>query len=116
MLTLARIGEIGELPEAVDLIRAMMVEADAVGTAVGMKVPYGPDKRLAVTLSAPGHKMSMLQDVEAGRQLEWGTIESSFRAVRDLSGIPTPALDKIFALMKLRTSTYAATNESNVAA
>jgi 2-dehydropantoate 2-reductase len=109
-LTLARMGEIGALPEAVELIRSMMVEADAVGMALGMAVPYTPEKRITVTLSAPAHKMSMLQDMEAGRQLEWGAIEASFRAVRDLSAIATPTLDTVMALMKLRAGTYAASN------
>ena len=53
-------------------------------------------------LPRPPHKTSMLQDMERGRPME---IDALLAAVQDfarLTGVPTPGLDTILALLALR--------------
>jgi 2-dehydropantoate 2-reductase len=105
VLTLATNGAIGGDPAAIATVRRMMEEADAVAARLGLLITVPPEKRIAVTLSAPGHKMSMLQDFEAGRLLELETLERSIRAAKDLADLPTPTIDAALALASLRART-----------
>jgi len=107
VLTQVTVAAIGADGGAMRLVRAMMEEADAVGTALGLRVAVPADKRIALTLKAGDHKMSMLQDVEGGRMLEWDPLARSFRALRDLTGISTPLIDTVTTLMNVRTDAHA---------
>ncbi|HSW18186.1 MAG TPA: 2-dehydropantoate 2-reductase [Ramlibacter sp.] len=102
VLTLARLGEIGADPTAHALVEMLMNEADALATRLGLRIPQAPAKRIALTLSAPQHKMSMLQDLEQGRPLELEPLMQSLAAVRELAGLPTPTLDTVLALAAVR--------------
>jgi 2-dehydropantoate 2-reductase len=82
-----------------------MAEADTVAAQLGLRIGPTPDKRIAMTLSAPHHKMSMLQDLEAGRALELEPLSRSIGAVRDLAGVATPTLDMVLAMADLRAVT-----------
>ena len=102
-LTLATLGEIGQYPGVVDIVRRMMAEADAVAGAFGVRdMPWTFEQRVSLALQQRDHKMSMLQDVERGRPLEVDTILDSIVAMRDLCGEPTPTIDTVYALLKLR--------------
>lgn len=105
VLTGATIGDIAGDPAAIGTVRQMMEEADEVADALGLGIAVPPEKRIAVTSSAPRHKMSMLQDLEHGRPLEIDALERSIRAVRDLAGISTPAIDAVLSLAALRSAT-----------
>jgi 2-dehydropantoate 2-reductase len=102
VLTQASNGAIGNDPAAIATVRRMMDEADAVAARLGLSITVPPEKRIAVTLSAPGHRMSMLQDFEAGRPLELETLERSIRAAKELADLPTPTIDAALALASLR--------------
>ncbi|HSV83118.1 MAG TPA: 2-dehydropantoate 2-reductase [Ramlibacter sp.] len=106
VLTLATLGEIGADPAAAQLVETMMNEADALATRLGLQLPQPPAKRIKLTLSAPRHKMSMLQDLEHGRPLELAALAQSLAAVRELAGLPTPTLDAVLALAMLRAQTH----------
>jgi 2-dehydropantoate 2-reductase len=86
----------------VPLVRTMMREADALAARLALTIGPEPEKRIATTLSARHHKMSMLQDLEAGRPLELEPLVRSLRAVARLAGEPTPTLDTVLALAGLR--------------
>ncbi len=105
-LAMARMRDMADTPECIALVHAMMVEADAIATRFGLAIPYAPQRRIETTLSAPEHKMSMLQDLELGRPLEIEAIETSLRAMQELSGLSTPLLDGVLAIMKTRNLTY----------
>ncbi len=80
-------------PEALRFARALMDEAAAIGTALGIsgaaEVP--PWAETVILKAAPDNKTSMLQDVEAGRTPEIDLFaETVCRLGREL-GIPTPA-------------------------
>lgn len=106
ILTLARLGEIGEGDGTRSIIERMMEEADGLGSALGLTIPQAPEKRINLTLSAPHHKMSMLQDLEQGRPLELDILSDSIRAVSEVAGRPTPLVDTILALARLRAAKF----------
>lgn len=111
VLTLARLGEIGAAADALHTVRSMMEEADAVARALGLEPAQAPDKRIAMTLTASGHKMSMLQDLEHGRPLEIDALATSFRAVRELTTVRTPLVDAVLALARLRSHHLPSTSD-----
>jgi 2-dehydropantoate 2-reductase len=87
--------------------RAMMLEAQGVAEALGVKFPIGVDKRIEGAGAVGAHKTSMLQDLERGRPME---IEALLGAVKELGGIvaqPTPTIDTVLALIRLRAITAA---------
>lgn len=104
-LTLARVGAISDAAGGV--VRTMMAEADALAAALGVTVRQPPEKRIALTASAPMHKMSMLQDLEAGRPLELDVLDQSFRALKELADEPTPVLEAVLSLARLRSAAMA---------
>jgi 2-dehydropantoate 2-reductase len=105
VLTMARMGEMGEAEGLVAIVERTMEEADAVGSKLGLKIPSAPAKRIATTLTAPMHKMSMLQDFESGRELELPVLEQSIRAMSEIAMVPTPTLDMVLAMARLRAGT-----------
>jgi len=105
LLTQGTLGEMAEADGVLPVIKAMMSEADAIAAQLGLAIGPAPDRRIAMTLSAPHHKMSMLQDLEAGRPLELEPLSRSIRAVRDLTDVPTPTLDMVLAMAQLRAVT-----------
>jgi 2-dehydropantoate 2-reductase len=102
VLTHASYGEIGELPEVVDLARRLMSEVDAIGEALGVAITKPLQSRMQLALDAKNFKHTMLQDLERGKPLEFQPIYDSICEVRDLAGIPTPMLDIFLPLMVLR--------------
>ncbi|WP_144109952.1 ketopantoate reductase family protein [Paraburkholderia sp. BCC1886] len=108
LLTLARLGKMAGSASVMSTVRAMMDEADAIGRELGVEIPQAPAKRIALTLSAGSHKMSMLQDLEQGRPLELDVLADSIAALRALTTSsnqnPTPTIDTVLALARLRAS------------
>jgi len=59
-------------------------------------------------LALPGRiQTSMLQDVEAGRRLELDAIVASVREIGFLVGLPTPNIDIMLGLTRLKARTIA---------
>jgi 2-dehydropantoate 2-reductase len=86
-------------------LRAFMAEGMAelakVGAAVGCTISESSDDRMAVTARLGSFKPSMLQDVEAGRQIELEALVGAPREIAAMHGIATPALDRIYAMTRL---------------
>ncbi len=101
-LSHATLGQVAEVPAAVALARRMMAEAEAVATALGATLPAPAEKRIAWTLGAGGHRMSMLQDLERGRTLEYGVLRDSITQMRRIAGLETPTIDAVYALLELQ--------------
>jgi len=102
VLTGATNGEIAEAPAVVDTVRRMMTEAEKVATALGVKIPVPMEKRVAITLGATHHKMSMLQDLERGRPIEIDVLADSMRLMGEIAGVATPTIDAVVSLTKLK--------------
>lgn len=79
------------------LIRAMMMETQAIGLSLGIPMPADIDDRLDRASRVVGHRTSMLQDFEQGRPLEVETILGSVIELGQRMGIPTPHLDSVYA-------------------
>jgi len=93
---------IGE-PNLLALCKTMMLEAKAVNEALGVQIPaHMMDRRLAVAGSLVGHKMSMLQDLERGRNLEIDALVTAVQELGRLTGVSTPLVDAVLALVQER--------------
>lgn len=62
------------------------------------------DRRLDAAAAMVGHKMSMLQDLERGRTLEVGALVEAVQEAGRMTGVPTPMLDTVLALVRERSS------------
>src|SRR6202166_3706236 len=93
---------VGE-PNLLALCKAMMLETKSVNEALGVQIPIEMmDRRLAAAGSVAGHKMSMLQDLERGRSLEIDALVTSVQELRRLTGVSTPIIDAVLALVQER--------------
>ena len=85
--------------------RSMMLEAQAIGEALGVKFAIDVDRRIAGAGAVGAHKTSMLQDLERGRRLELDALVGAVQEMGALVGVPTPAIDAVLALTRLRAVT-----------
>ena len=100
-LTRATIDAIVRDPGLRALCRAMMLEAQTVSEALGVKIPDEMiDRRLEAAGSIGAHKMSMLQDLERGRSLEIGALVAAVQELGRLTQLPTPMIDAVLALVQ----------------
>jgi 2-dehydropantoate 2-reductase len=104
-LTGATLGRMTGNPELRALCKTMMLEAQAVNEALGVHIPAEMmDRRLAGAASAADHKMSMLQDLERGRSLEIDALVGAVQELGRLTGVKTPMVDAMLALITERAS------------
>jgi 2-dehydropantoate 2-reductase len=104
-LTHATLEDICRFPETRALAAAMMAEAQAIGTRLGVPFKVSLDKRIAGAEAVGAHKTSMLQDVETGRVLELDALVKSVIELGRITGTPTPAIDHVYALAALLAAT-----------
>ena len=105
VLTGATLGEIARDAGTRAVVRAMMVEAQAVGETLGVRFPIGVDARIEGGAEVGDHKTSTLQDLEAGRPLELAPLVGAVAELGDVVGIDTPTIDMIYALARQRAIT-----------
>jgi 2-dehydropantoate 2-reductase len=96
-LTGATLGELGELPETVELLRHVMEEVTAVGAALGIELPVPIERRLEAGLSVGAHKTSMLQDLEAGKPLELAPMTGAVLEIAGRLGVRCPRTEAVHA-------------------
>jgi len=101
-LTGSTLDRLGTRPELRAIIRAMMVEGQAVGHSVGAKFGIDIDKRIDGAAEVGAHKTSMLQDLERGRPMEIDALLGAVVELGRLSGVATPSLDLVLALVRER--------------
>ncbi len=91
-----------------DLVRgfvsAAMLEAKAIGMRIGCPIAQSPEDRHAVTRKLGDFVPSMLQDARAGRPLELDALTGAVRELGSLVGVPTPFVDAIHGLTRLRAN------------
>ncbi len=88
-----------------ELARTLMEEAQEVAHKLGITFRVGIDRRIAGAEKVGKHKTSMLQDVEAGRTLEVDALIGVVAELGRLTGVATPAVDTIHALVQLLDKT-----------
>ncbi len=104
-LTHATLDVLAEDPDIRPVIRAMMVEAQAIGEAIGVRFPIDVDARIAGAAAVGAHRTSMLQDLDLGRPMEIDAMVSVVQELGRLTGLPTPTIDTVLGLVKLRART-----------
>jgi 2-dehydropantoate 2-reductase len=105
VLTTATLSELNARPDIVALVRRMMAEADTLALKLGVdSLPISIDQRIEAAANAGHHKMSMLQDLELGRPLEIEVLVDSILAMRELAHSPTPTIDDVYALLRMRAA------------
>jgi 2-dehydropantoate 2-reductase len=103
--TRATLAEICQYPPSRAIAAAMMSEAQAVATKLGVTFRVSLEKRIAGAERVGHHKTSMLQDVEAARTLEVDALLGSVVEMARLTETATPHIDTVFALTKLLAKT-----------
>lgn len=84
------------------VIRTMMVEAQAVGEALGIKFSVDVDTRIQWAADVGAHKTSMLQDLERSRAMEIDALVTVVREMGHITNIATPTIDVVLGLVQLR--------------
>ncbi|MGA8296983.1 MAG: ketopantoate reductase C-terminal domain-containing protein, partial [Acidimicrobiales bacterium] len=107
-LTRATMGELGSDPELVELLRKMFDECALVAARLGILFPVSLERRLAAALAVGDHKTSMLQDLEAGKQLELDCMSGAVIELAEKTGVDVPYIRAVHACAKLLGRTSAA--------
>ena len=89
------------------IARAMMLEAQAIAEALGVRFPIDVDKRIAAAEAVGAHKTSMLQDLERGRPMEIEALVGAVAELGRLVGVSTPMIDTILGLVRQRAESAA---------
>ncbi|MFW5678717.1 MAG: 2-dehydropantoate 2-reductase [Pseudomonadota bacterium] len=87
--------------------KAMMLEAQAIAETLGVRFAIDVEKRLDGGAAVGAHKTSMLQDLERGRPLEIDALVTAVQELGRVVDLPTPTIDTVLALVKLRAATGA---------
>ena len=101
-------GPLREMPEGLALVRTLLLETIAVGRASGVALPDDIlDRMLEILFAAPPtYTTSMQRDYERRGRVELeGTTGAVVRRGREL-GVPTPAHDAIYAVLKVRAAAF----------
>ena len=109
-LTHATLADICADPHGRALAAQMMREAQAVAESLGITFRVTLDKRIEGAARVGRHKTSMLQDIEAGREPEIDALVGSVIELGRLTGVATPHIDTVYALVKLLSQSVAAEN------
>ena len=101
-LTSATLEEIAGDAGTRSVVSAMMIEAQAVGEALGVKFPVSVEKRINGAGAVGAHKTSMLQDLELGRPMEIDALVAAVSEMGALVQVDTPVINTILALVRQR--------------
>ena len=101
-LTLATIDVVTSDSGTRAICRSMMKEMQAIGERLGLHLRVDMERRIDGARALGAHKMSMLQDLEHGNEME---IEPLVGVVHELglhTNVPTPTIDVVLALIRQR--------------
>ncbi len=85
--------------------RDMMLEAQAIAEALGVKFPIDVERRIDGGAAVGAHRTSMLQDLDQGRPMEIDALLGSVQELGRVTQTPTPIIDAVLALVQLRART-----------
>ena len=101
-LTLATLDKVATEAGTRGVARAMMVEAQQIGEALGIRFRIDIERRIDGAVAVGAHRTSMLQDLEQGRAMEIDALVTSVQELGRLARVPTPAIDIVLALVRQR--------------
>ena len=102
LLTGATLDVIVGAAETRALARAMMLEGQAVGEALGVRFPIALEQRIAGAGEVGAHKTSMLQDLERGRPVEIDALLGAVVELAAVVGVAVPTCQSVLALARQR--------------
>ena len=100
-ITGARTDGILDDPLVNAFVLSVMAEAKEIGQRIGCPIAESGEDRTKVTRRLGGIKTSMLQDVEAHRQLEIDALLACPREIAAHVGVKTPNMDALHGLVRL---------------
>ena len=100
-ITGATVDKILGDPLVREFCSAAMREASEVGAAMGCTIGQAPDDRHSVTAKLGAFKTSMLQDVEAGREIELDAIVGAVHEIAGRLRVPAPNIGALLGLTRL---------------
>jgi len=100
-LTRATMVDICRFSDTRKLAENMMLEAQTIANKLGVEFRHSIAKRIAGAESVGPHKTSMLQDVEAKRELEIDALIGSILELATLTDTPAPIIETVYACIKL---------------
>ena len=89
-------------PNVLGFVSAVMLEAKAIGAAMGIAIDQQPEDRHAVTRKLGAFKTSMLQDVQAKRAVELDALVGAVQELGQITKVPTPFTDALMGLARLQ--------------
>ncbi len=98
-LTRATLAEICADPATRSLAATVMQESADIAAKLGLRLRLSIEQRIAGAAEVGDHKTSMLQDVEAGRELEIDPLIGSFVELGRVTATPVPATEMLHALV-----------------
>jgi 2-dehydropantoate 2-reductase len=101
-LTTSTLDELTGDPGQREVARNMMLEAQTIGEALGVRFAIDVDKRIAGAAEVGAHRTSMLQDLERGRPMEIEALLGVIVEFAELTGLPAPTCRVVLALVRAR--------------
>ncbi len=101
-LTLETLDVVATDPGTRAVAKAMMLEAQAIGEALGVRFAVDVERRIDGAAAVGAHRTSMLQDLERGRPMEIDALVTAVQEMGRLVGVPTPTIDVVLALVRQR--------------
>ena len=103
-LTRATLVEMVRGPGVCALVRNIMIEVEAVANKLSTELAVSIGQRIAGAEKAGAHKTSMLQDLEAGRPMEFDAIVGAVVDLGPRLSVPMPHSRFVYACTKLLDS------------
>jgi len=100
-LTHSTLVDICQFAETRELAANMMTEAQQIAERLGAHFRVPLEKRIDGAEKVGKHKTSMLQDVENGKSLEIEAIIGAVKELGQLTGVATPTISAVYALVRL---------------
>jgi 2-dehydropantoate 2-reductase len=100
-LTGATLGQLGELAEMQLVLLEAFREIATVAAELEIELPVSLERRLEAGIAVGDHRTSMLQDLQAGRPLEYGCLTGAVIEIAHRLAVPVPRLETLHACISL---------------
>ncbi len=100
-------------PGTRQVARQMMLEAQVIAEKLGVVFPIDVERRIDGGAAVGAHRTSMLQDLDAGRPMEIDALVGSVQELGRITSTPTPTIDTVLALIRLRAAVAAAARQAH---
>ena len=101
-LTLETLDNLATDPGTRAVARAMMLEGQAVGEALGARFRIDLERRIDGVAAVGAHRTSMLQDLDKGRPMEIDALVTAVQEMGRMVDVPTPTIDVVLSLVRQR--------------